>query len=271
LLASSSTYAITNFTWNPAGGGISTNGSGNSQFSADKESIADYAVINIPANPLVPGSIHESGVLSATSFVNLTGTNAGFVPGTGTGIGIPGATSYQLYITFTSTSHFTAAIPNLAVGVFDSLSYMMWGDTGGKCAFSPSGANCGASGTQVELANGVLGNGANQVAIINGIPSATVDLTFNELVPGFFVNPGANFIVTMEGAFTNTCGVVSGTVDPTTKVCVLPNPNQVTINGGGGNIDFTATRRVPEPGTLSILGVGLLLAGRFSRRRKPSA
>ena len=264
LAAGSPAYAITNFTWNPAyPGGISTNTSGNAQFSADKVTIADYARINIPAIPTVPGSISETGTLVATSFVNLTGTNAGFVPGTGTGIGIPGATPYQLYITFTSTSHFTTFIPNVAaIGVFDSVTYTLWGDTGGNCTFSPTASpSCGGD-LQVALANGALSNlGLNQVSIISGIPAANVQLDFNPLVPGFFVAP-TNVTLQMEGAFTNTPGATSSNCGPSGVSC------SVTINGGGGNLDFLATpNRVPEPGTLWLLGAGLLGLAGISRKR----
>jgi len=265
LFAATSAMAITNFTWNPAGGGISTNGSGTSQFSADKVTIADYAVINIPGNPMLPGSISESGTLAAASFVNLGGTNAGFVGGTGTGLGVPGATPYQLYITFTSTSHFTTFIPGVvAIGVFDSVSYSLWGDKGGNCDFSPTGISGCSAINQIELANGSLStSGVNQVSILGIIPSANVQLTFNELVPGFFVSPGPNFTLEMEGAFTNTpgattsnCGPINGGVN-----C------SVTIDGGGGNLDFLATpNRVPEPGTLWLLGAGLLGLAGMSRR-----
>lgn len=259
-------YAITNFTWSPAGGGISTNTTGNSQFSADKITIADYAVIHIPVDPTVPGSITESGILAATSFVNLGGTNAGFVPGTGTGIGIPGATPYQLFITFSSTSHFTTFIPaaNVAIGVFDAVTYSLWGDIGGNCDFAPTGFS-GCSVAPVELANGVLSNlGLNQVSIINGIPAANVQLTFNELVPGFFVNPPPSVTLEMEGAFTNTPGATSSNCGPSGVNC------SVTINGGGGNLDFIP-QTVPEPGTLWLLGAGLLgLAGIGRRARARS-
>lgn len=271
LLATSPANAgLVNFTWNPAyPGGISTNTTGNAQFSADKITIADYAIINIPANPTLPGSITESGTLAATSFVNLTGVgpfpNAGFVNGTGSGSGLAGATPYQLYITFNATSHFTTNVPGAALGVFDSLTYTLWGDKGGNCDFAPTGVT-GCSPASTALANGSLGTGANQVAIINGFPSASVDLSFNELVPAFFVNPPPSVVLTLSGAFTNTCGVVGGTQNG--AVCVLPNPSQITINGGGGNLNFDA---VPEPGTLWLLGAGLLgLAGVGRRMRARS-
>src|SRR5215467_13784987 len=91
LLASSSANAITTFTWSPSGGGLSTLSNG---FSSDNITIKDYAVINLPTNPSVIGSISESGALAFTSFDNPTGSLAGFIPGTHTGGG-PGSGDYQ--------------------------------------------------------------------------------------------------------------------------------------------------------------------------------
>jgi len=266
-VAASPAYAITNFTWNPSGAGISTAG----PFTADNITIKDYAILNIPANPTVPGSITENGTLAFTSFGGLIGTTPGFVNGTGNPANaIAGATPYQLYITFNSTSHLTPVGPNFLVGAFDSLSYTLKGDAGGNCDFSPAGVTgCGAD-LQVTLASGVLGNGANTVSIINGFPSATVDLSFNPAAAaaGFFVAP-TNVTLTMSGSFTNTCGAVGGT--QVGAICNLPDPNKITINGGGGNLDFTATpNRVPEPGTLWLLGAGLLGLAGMARKRARS-
>jgi len=267
VMAGTPAYATTNFTWNPSGVGLSTAG----PFTANNITIADYAILNIPAIPTVPGSITENGTLAFTSYTGLSGTLNGFVPGTGNPAdAIAGATPYQLYISFTSTSHFTTVGPGVAVGQFDALSYTFIGDKGGNCDFSPTGVTgCGAD-PQITLASGALGTGANQVSIINGFPAASVDLTFNPaaLAAGFFVSP-TNVTMVMSGAFTNTCGAVGGT--QVGQVCNLPSTRQITINGGGGNLDFLATpNRVPEPGTLWLLGAGLLGVagmGRWARAR----
>src|SRR5215475_5723321 len=99
-IAGSPAYAISNFTFDPNGGGISNLSNG---FTSDNITIKDYAIITIPANPTGIGSISETGALAFTSFDNPTGNLSGFIPGTHTGGGAA-SQDYQLYIKFTSTS-----------------------------------------------------------------------------------------------------------------------------------------------------------------------
>jgi hypothetical protein len=255
------------FTWDPnatANGTLSSPAAivpQNPQFSANNIFISDYATINI-ANL---NNVTENGVLAVNSFALQNGTTAwGLVGGTGNPPPVDVfATAYQLYFVFTSTSHLGSDGAGGLKGAFDTLSYSLMGDMGGKCTFSAAGgANCGASGTQLLLATGTLAPGGTNVAKIDatGIPNAAVDLTITPGADagGFFVDPTAAALafVHLESAFTNTLGQIGS--------C---GANCITINGGGGNIDMT----IPEPITLSLFGAGLAGAAGLRRRKNKKA
>lgn len=260
--------AIT-FTWDPVGGGISALIPPNpsAAFSANNMTVTDYASISIPANPTIAGSVAETGYLGITQF-NFVGA-PGFAPGfTATNqnpLGASGgATPYQLYYQFTSTSHLAPSGGGLS-GAFDSLNFTLYGDVGGNCKFSISGttptAACGGD-TQVALANGMLAPGVNNVSIDAGLPAAHVTTTFNELVSGFFVSPPSTVTLDLEASFTNTSSVTSGNPSGCDTSGALPCT--ILINGGGGNATL---QNVPEPGTLAMFGLGLLGLGFLGRRR----
>jgi hypothetical protein len=257
LATASASAAPITFTWDPAAtanGTLSTAGTFAPQFTATNLTVKDYATINLSNL----NNVTESGILAVTS---IDGFTPGFVNGTGNAALAVGASAYQLYFTFNSTSTLAPSGGGAFSGSFTSLSYTLWGDMGGKCTFSIAGANCGASGTQLQLATGSLSSiGLNSVTINSGgIPAANVnvDITLGADAGGFFVDPSDLSGFLFETAFTNTPGVVGH-----------PSATVITINGGGGNVDMIP---VPEPLTLSVFGAGLAGAVAMRRRKAKKA
>jgi hypothetical protein len=251
---SAASAAPITFTWDPSatsGGTLSTAGTFSPKFTATNLTVKDYATIDLSNL----ANVTESGTLVVTA---IDGFTPGFVNGTGNAALAVGASPYQLYFTFSSTSFLAPDGSGGFKGQFTSLSYTLWGDQGGACTFSISGAACGASGTQLQLATGTLSNiGLNSVAINSGgIPAANVNVDINSgaNAGGFFFDPSDLTGFLFETAFTNTPGVVGH-----------PSATLITINGGGGNVDMIP---VPEPVTLSVFGAGLAGAVAMRRRRK---
>lgn len=253
------------YTWNPAatsGTALSTPSAPldlSPQFSGNDLTIKDYASINISNL----SDVTESAILAVTDLglVSPSVSAPGFVNGGGGGTltAENGATPYQLYFVVNSTSTLTPSGGGNLSGVFDTLTYTLYGDVGGTCAFGVSGATvsatCGAD-QQLVLATGSLtSNGVNQANIDAGIPAANADASIvaGANAGGFFVAPTNLALLNFESAFTNTGGqVISG------------GTNIIDITGGGGNIDIV---KVPEPGTVAMFGFGLLGFGWFARRR----
>jgi hypothetical protein len=256
VLATGAASAAT-FTWDPSatlGTPLSTAGA----FTASNFTVSDFGVIDISNL----ASVQESAILSIQSFNTST---PGLVSSSGT---VAGATPYQLYFTVTTTSHLAPVGPGILVGAFDSISYTLWGNVGNDCTFSASvgGAVASCSGTQLELATGGLDTSpgaANQVAIFNGIPQATVDVTVAEGADagGFWVSPDDLVGFLFQTAFTNNF-IETDQFGNIIVVGGCPSPNTCP---GGGSFDFVGAP-VPEPITLSLFGAGL--AGAIAVRRR---
>ncbi len=255
-LATASAGTVT-FTWNPSATGNSSVG----PFTADNFDLGDFATIKLPSNPSGLGSVSESGFLLPTSFLDNTATvSSANVKGT-----------WGIYEAFTATSHLSACSGGLC-GAFDSVTASVYVYSTAKGVASvtfpgtiptihlPKNANP----VLVATESGPISGTPNLVQIIGGVPNATVGTLFtpNAAEAGFFVNPTASTLLDLEQAFTNTVGVITKVGG---KPCTTVGfPCTYEIKAGGGNGDFF---RVPEPGTLSILGVSLTALGLVRRRR----
>jgi len=264
VLGASPAMAGIPFTWDPGLIGLSSGGV--TQFTADDIVVSDFATITLgpntgtASNP-VYNSVSESAILPITQFT-LGGTKVA-----------QGGSAYTLYFDVTAATSSISGTPASLVGKFNTLSYTLFGVTGG-CTFNASlggpSATCG--GTKFTIATGGVSSTAfgpgNNVSVTAGDPAAHANVT---IIPdstngAFFVSPNATSIANdlFISAFTNSaaqffCG--------TTK-CSFENPaiSAVVIKStAGGGISLTA---VPEPDTLAVFGLGLLGLGWFARRRK---
>src|SRR5690349_14535832 len=113
--AYSSSWALPVFTLTPAAVGLT-----GAPVTADNVILSDFATVNFSS----PTNFSEHGFLSITDF-QLGGSNvvAGGLNGT-----------YSLYFEFTGTGHLTSANTNpmtgVTSGVFDTLSYTLYGANG---------------------------------------------------------------------------------------------------------------------------------------------
>lgn len=245
------------FTWDP--GGASTPMTGAS-VTANNIVVADYASATI--NP-VTGAFTQVGALRVTSF------EFG-----GSTVPAPGLNStYSLYFTFSTIGSIGGPVPGpggTTAGPINSIDYTLWGNPSGAPTFTVTngavtiGNNAGAFVLGYGTGGGGLGDFVTLTNTGAGfLPSAHVLASFTPCTgvvgpctadqSGFFLAPPSTFTLTIEAAFTNTLSVSD---------LVPGDPTYLNITGGGGNLSF-----VPEPGTLTLLGLGVLGMLGVARRR----
>jgi len=253
-LASPSAWALAQFSVNPNSNGLSAAGT---PFTADTLSGTSSARITRDA---VPGNhytgvgyviftafnLNSSPIYAGTSQLNLT--NSG----------------YGLYATF--TQHFTCSSP-LGVWVscgVDSITLDMWGDPGNHdvknlatLAAAPTITDLGAANIKLATVTQVVSGLAGLDAL--GGAFQNINSNFNLTAAGklFFTSPDPFYQLAFS-AFNNTSqGLACDTVG-------CANPGVVSINSESGITDFL---RVPEPGSLVLMGVALLGMATVSRKR----
>ena len=219
---------------------------GQQSFVADKLNLLTFAQVDLGSTMNNKTSFTDHGYLQLnnTSFHNVTTNPVG------------NGTAYTIYFDFFGTgtqsaSDFTAS----SQGTFNTLNYTMYEAAGastfGIVANSPHVTN---NGPLTVLATGSMINGTTSFSAAPLGAGANVTETFVQQLAGFILAP-ANETLTMAGAFNNDSNIVT-----------LNGTKAFTLNGGGGDITFTAT--VPEPGTWALLGAGLIGLGLVRRRSR---
>jgi hypothetical protein len=236
-------------------------GAGYGSFQADQ--IAGTSTELLHTN--TDGSGHTgSGWLSLGNFA-LGGLAIG---DTGLNSKIGGA-GYQLYVTFQLSDTYRAGTGsgiNTANSINDltSLSFQFYADRN----FDNTYNSASSAGTGTEATVG--GNTGNDILLATGSLISGV-ANFNEHF-GAGLNSTQTFTLTNAGAafFVNPVPFYDLAFDEfnNTTIGASVNGNLVAINQASGSVDFIgSTTSVPEPASLSLLGLGMLGLAVAKRRR----
>lgn len=215
----------------------------------------------------------ESGYVTFSGF-QLAGNNV--AAGT-SGLGV----DYGLYLTFDLTASYIVGSgsgfgTNNSDYKVDILNFTMYADKSSNTSFQQALITGGVGSSafviddatnddDIEIATGSLKFGQSGIVSGGVTLNSTTDFILNADGESIFTEPKP-FHNIMFNAFNNTGDAVAFNFN-TTSGCIgsESNPCQVAVKSGGGVFDF---RKVPEPATVALLGIGLLGFGTSRLRKK---
>lgn len=206
----------------------------------------------------IDGTAATQQVTVNTGYVDLTAfvLNSSSISVLTTGLGA----NYGLYGIFSITATLTSGGLGQVGSTYtlNSLTFTMYADptnnntyTAANVAGAGTEASVGNTGTDIALGSGSLVVGTAGIDALGGaFINATTTFSLTAFGSTVFTAPVPFFNLSFNNFNNTSQGVAYNFTGPcTTSNCL------VSINNANGGLDFA---RVPEPGTLALLGLGLL-------------